>query len=103
MVGRNEQCDCGSGKKYKKCCGRPKKTLTQAGILKVIQYLARTCEGEVFKIGCDQLDSIPPEEALGIRYDVDTDCFEFSSQVPPPKPLIQVAHKIPVHGNGRIN
>jgi SEC-C motif-containing protein len=22
-VGRNEPCPCGSGKKYKKCCGRP--------------------------------------------------------------------------------
>ena len=20
-IGRNERCDCGSGKKYKKCCG----------------------------------------------------------------------------------
>jgi len=23
-VGRNDPCPCGSGKKYKKCCGRPK-------------------------------------------------------------------------------
>jgi len=23
-VGRNEPCPCGSGKKYKKCCGRKK-------------------------------------------------------------------------------
>ena len=22
-VGRNEPCPCGSGKKYKKCCGKP--------------------------------------------------------------------------------
>jgi uncharacterized protein YecA (UPF0149 family) len=22
MVGRNDPCPCGSGKKYKKCCGR---------------------------------------------------------------------------------
>jgi preprotein translocase subunit SecA len=22
-VGRNDPCPCGSGKKYKKCCGRP--------------------------------------------------------------------------------
>jgi len=21
-IGRNEQCPCGSGKKYKKCCGK---------------------------------------------------------------------------------
>ncbi|MGH4120928.1 SEC-C metal-binding domain-containing protein [Clostridium sp.] len=21
-IGRNEQCSCGSGKKYKKCCGK---------------------------------------------------------------------------------
>ncbi|NLB42271.1 MAG: hypothetical protein GX815_08430 [Clostridiales bacterium] len=21
-VGRNDQCPCGSGKKYKKCCGK---------------------------------------------------------------------------------
>ncbi|AQQ54039.1 SEC-C metal-binding domain-containing protein [Planococcus lenghuensis] len=24
MTGRNEPCPCGSGKKHKKCCGRPK-------------------------------------------------------------------------------
>ena len=23
-VGRNDPCPCGSGKKYKNCCGRPK-------------------------------------------------------------------------------
>ena len=23
-VGRNDPCPCGSGKKYKQCCGRPK-------------------------------------------------------------------------------
>ncbi|MGC9022270.1 MAG: SEC-C metal-binding domain-containing protein, partial [Dissulfurimicrobium sp.] len=23
-VGRNDPCPCGSGKKYKKCCGRDK-------------------------------------------------------------------------------
>nr|WP_272917305.1 SEC-C metal-binding domain-containing protein [Halobacillus litoralis] len=23
-IGRNEPCPCGSGKKYKKCCGSPK-------------------------------------------------------------------------------
>lgn len=95
MVGRNEECDCGSGKKYKKCCGRPQKKLTQAGILKVLQYLARTCEGQVFRIGCDQLDEVPEEECLGIRYNAETDCFEFHSVVPPPKPLIQVARSIP--------
>ena len=22
VVGRNEECPCGSGKKYKKCCGK---------------------------------------------------------------------------------
>ena len=22
-VGRNDQCPCGSGKKFKKCCGKP--------------------------------------------------------------------------------
>ena len=29
-IGRNDQCPCGSGKKYKKCCGRGGET-TQAG------------------------------------------------------------------------
>ncbi|MDG2764764.1 SEC-C metal-binding domain-containing protein [Vibrio parahaemolyticus] len=24
-VGRNDPCPCGSGKKYKKCCGAPDK------------------------------------------------------------------------------
>jgi len=23
-LGRNDPCSCGSGKKYKKCCGKPK-------------------------------------------------------------------------------
>jgi len=22
-IGRNDPCTCGSGKKYKKCCGKP--------------------------------------------------------------------------------
>lgn len=26
-VGRNDPCPCGSGKKYKQCCGKPQKTL----------------------------------------------------------------------------
>ena len=25
-IGRNDPCPCGSGKKYKKCCGKPKQT-----------------------------------------------------------------------------
>ena len=29
--GRNEACACGSGKKYKKCCGRPEAAATSAG------------------------------------------------------------------------
>lgn len=95
MVGRNEKCGCGSDLKYKKCCGRPMKQLTQDGLLKVIQYLARTCEGQTFKIACFQLDSVPDEEALGISYNIDEDCFEFVSQVPPPKPLIQIAKTMP--------
>lgn len=82
MVGRNEQCECGSGKKHKKCCGRPQKRLTQDGMIKVLQYLARTCEGGCFKIGCDMLESVPDEEALGISYNVDEDAFEFVSRVP---------------------
>ena len=27
-IGRNEPCPCGSGKKYKKCCGSPTKGQT---------------------------------------------------------------------------
>ena len=94
-TGRNELCPCGSGKKLKFCCGRQKKTLTQSGLLRCLQYLARTCEGGVFRIGCDELDSVPATERLGIRYDVETDCFEFLSMVPPPKPLIEVARGLP--------
>lgn len=29
-VGRNDPCPCGSGKKYKKCCGRPGRTVQPA-------------------------------------------------------------------------
>lgn len=29
-VGRNDPCPCGSGKKYKKCCGRPGRTVQTA-------------------------------------------------------------------------
>jgi len=95
MVGRNEQCECGSGKKHKKCCGRPQKALTQAGSMKVLQYLARNCEGQTFKIGCDQIDSVPSEEVLGVRYNVDEDAFEFVSQVPPPPELIEIVREMP--------
>jgi hypothetical protein len=28
-TGRNETCGCGSGKKYKKCCGAPKGEITE--------------------------------------------------------------------------
>jgi uncharacterized protein YecA (UPF0149 family) len=27
LVGRNDPCPCGSGLKYKKCCGKPQKTV----------------------------------------------------------------------------
>jgi hypothetical protein len=92
---RNEKCPCGSDKKYKKCCGRPKKQLTQNGMLKILQYLARNCEGGMFKIACNMLESVPDEEALGISYNVDDDSFEIISQVPPPKPLIEIARCLP--------
>ena len=31
MIGRNSPCPCGSGRKYKKCCGDPLKQQTKAG------------------------------------------------------------------------
>lgn len=33
-VGRNEPCPCGSGKKYKKCCGNNKSTANSSAIVK---------------------------------------------------------------------
>lgn len=95
MQGRNETCGCGSGLKYKLCCGRPKKVLTHNGMIKILQYLARTCEGEVFKIACFQLDSVPDAESLGVTYNVEEDCFELVSMVPPPEPLIKIAKRMP--------
>ena len=95
-IGRNDLCVCGSGLKYKKCCGRVKKSLTQGGLFKVLQYLARTCEGGCFRIECSQIASVPDVEVLAIGYDVDGDVFEFRSLVPPPKPLIEIAKVMPV-------
>jgi hypothetical protein len=38
--GRNELCDCGSGEKYKKCCGTPvKKDLTLRDMMKCLYLL----------------------------------------------------------------
>ncbi len=33
-IGRNDPCPCGSGKKYKKCCGSPKLSSRSISVVK---------------------------------------------------------------------
>lgn len=39
-IGRNELCPCGSGEKYKKCCGKEKNPLGLEDMLKMLYCIA---------------------------------------------------------------
>lgn len=50
-VGRNDPCPCGSGKKYKSCCGQQgTKKKFQASVISGGTALGKTLEGRAAKI-----------------------------------------------------
>ena len=93
-IGINDICGCGSGLKYKKCCGRIDKMLTEHGLLKVLHCLAIHADGLV--VSCSELDKVPDTHCLGVVYDRDSDSFAIDSILKPEKPLIQISRSMPV-------
>lgn len=76
-IGRNEPCPCGSGKKYKKCCMKKQtKRLTEKGFQICFKKLVKDAGGTI-DILCDDLDSLPKDEALAIAYNAEEDSFHF--------------------------
>ena len=78
-VGRNDPCPCGSGKKYKKCCGnlakKKPKQLSMLGLHKLFTKIIKDNYEGKYDISCDDLDSIPMDEALAVKHDSETDVF----------------------------
>jgi hypothetical protein len=86
-VGRNEDCPCGSGKKFKYCCGgngeqpvenQPRKVLNQAGLLKCLLHIVKESGGRI-KVNCDEIEALPQDEAVLSDYDAAEDAFEFKA------------------------
>lgn len=101
MIARNEKCPCGSGKKYKKCCGGPKDTnskqLSPQGMQRAFLFLVQSmCEEkkvDLLRITCEALDSLPKDIALFVGYDPKKDAFAFKPVKVEPKPLIVTPDK----------
>lgn len=102
-IGRNEQCPCGSKKKWKYCCGnvvKPlKKKLTQQGFQQCFMVLVeKFCDGKV-DIACEDLDSLVKDNiatGLGIIYKPETDSFHFEIVKGKISPIIQADKKVRV-------
>lgn len=45
-IQRNAACPCGSGKKYKKCCGKPQDTVVPFGMTQIVACLLKHLGGE---------------------------------------------------------
>lgn len=76
-VGRNELCPCGSGKKYKKCCMvKQVKQLSPKGFQVCFKKLVQDAGGSI-DITCEDLDSMPKDEALVISHNAEKDLFHF--------------------------
>lgn len=79
--GRNEPCPCGSGKKYKKCCGVPKIQLHLPSIcaclMKLLSDSAQLDKPEderklmEISIPVKMVQSIPPNIQLAIKQEGD--------------------------------
>jgi len=101
MIARNETCPCGSGKKYKKCCGGPvntnNKILSPKGFQRAFLYLVQDiCQREevdCVTLSCKNLDSLPKDMALGIGFNPKKDAFVFKPVKVEPKPLIATPDK----------
>ncbi|MFT4416287.1 SEC-C metal-binding domain-containing protein [Fredinandcohnia humi] len=57
VVGRNELCTCGSGKKYKKCCGKN----VVLSIEQVIEVELHEIQNEIFKYAVDMYTDVIDE------------------------------------------
>ena len=79
MIARNDECGCGSGRKFKKCCGRPDRRVTQQLLMKMLVMFAGFSEEGVYKVYGKDLDCVPADAALQVRYNGKDDCFELTS------------------------
>ncbi len=101
MIARNDKCPCGSGKKYKKCCGGPvdtnNKVLSPQGMQRAFLFLvASMCEKkevDCLTITCKGLDSLHKDLKLAVGYDPKKDAFAFKPVKVEPKPLIVTPDK----------
>lgn len=101
MVGRNDECSCGSGKKHKKCCGGPvntnNKQLSPKGMQRAFLYtVACMCEKEgvdCLTVSCKSLDTLHEDLRLAVGYDPKKDAFIFKPVKVEPKPLIVTPDK----------
>ena len=97
MIARNENCPCGSGKKYKKCCGGPvdtnNKVLSPQGMqrafLFLVQCMCQQKEVDCLTIPCKGLESLPKDLKLAVGYDPKKDAFIFKPVKVEPEPLIE--------------
>ncbi len=68
--GRNEICPCGSGKKYKKCCGRKaqmEQAMKVATMLKLLFCLVKGLKGESILITKRTVDALPDDWAASLQ------------------------------------
>ena len=101
MIARNENCPCGSGKKYKQCCGGPvdtnSKQLNPKGMQRAFLYIvASMCEGkdvDCVTISCKGLDSLHKDLKLAVGYDPKKDAFIFKPVKVEKEPLITTPDK----------
>jgi hypothetical protein len=102
MIARNENCPCGSGKKYKKCCGGPVdaagKKLTPKGMQRAFLFLIKALcvekKVDSVTIPCKALEALPKDMGLFIGNDPKQDVFIF-------KP-VKVEKKLIVEPDKRI-
>lgn len=93
-TGRNDDCPCESGKKYKNCCmpKAPLKALTPGGLNKCFLLLVKATDGIV--ISSAEIDALDKDEELVYRHDPKDDTFHFKA--------VQVEKKLIVTPDKRI-
>jgi len=99
MVSRNDLCPCGSGKKYKFCCGNStRKTLNHAGLNRAFLFVVNSiCTREKAKsitIPSDDLDSLPKDMVLALGYNPKKDVFIFKPVIIEKKAIITPDRRI---------
>lgn len=68
-IERNAPCPCGSGKKYKKCCGAPKPTPSTSELMKLLACLIQHLGGEV-AIDAEMIQTIPEGLQIGFKREI---------------------------------